>query len=58
LIDFLMPSTDSGVAIQFVAWTTITAIAVFLTRTNKDVRLLVIGLSVLVVGAMTVRAVH
>ncbi|GMQ94430.1 MAG: hypothetical protein BMS9Abin12_1920 [Acidimicrobiia bacterium] len=53
-----MPSTDSGVAIQFAAWATITASAVFFTRTNRDLRLLAIGLSALVAGAMTVRAVH
>jgi len=53
-----MPSTDAGVAAQFAGWAVISAGSLLATRNNRDVRLLIIGVSVLVLGVMTVRAVH
>ncbi len=58
MIDFLMPSTDAGVAVQFVGWAALSVGSLFATRRNRDLRLLAIGLSVLALGVMTVRAVH
>jgi len=58
LLDFLMPATDAGVAAQFAGWAGMSVVALIVTRHNRDLRLLAIGLSILVLGVMTVRAVH
>ncbi len=53
-----MPSTDAGVAVQFAAWVGLSVVTFVTTRNNSDLRLLAVGISVLVLGVMTVRAVH
>jgi len=58
LFDILLPSTDGGVALQFVVWLLASATALWFTRHNKDYRLLAIGLSLLTFGIMAVRAIH
>ncbi len=58
VFDFLMPSTDAGVAVQFAGWAVLSVGSLFATRRNRDLRLLVLGISILVLGVMTVRAVH
>jgi hypothetical protein len=58
VFDFLMPSTDAGVAAQFAGWAVVSVGSLYATRRNRDIRLLVVGLSILVLGVMTVRAVH
>ncbi|MEN8238222.1 MAG: hypothetical protein ABFR53_03360 [Actinomycetota bacterium] len=58
MLNFLLPTTDAGVAAQFAIWATVSLGGLIATRTNKDLRLLVIGLSVLVLGIMGVRVIH
>jgi uncharacterized membrane protein len=58
LLDFLLPSTDGGVAAQLAIWFVLSVVALWFTRHNKDFRLLAIGLSVLTFGIMAVRAIH
>jgi len=58
VLDFLLPTTDAGVAAQFAVWATVSLGGLIATRRNKDLRLLTIGLSVLVLGLMGVRALH
>lgn len=58
MLDLLLPSTDGGVAIQFVIWLALSAAALWFTRRHKDLRLLAIGLSVLTFGLLAIRAIH
>lgn len=58
MLDFFLPSTDAGVAIQFAVWLLLSATAFWYTRRNKDLRILAIGLSLLTFGVMAVRAIH
>jgi hypothetical protein len=58
VLDFLLPATDAGVAVQAAVWATVSVGGLIATRRNKDLRLLVIGLSVLILGLMGVRAIH
>lgn len=58
VIDLLLPTTDAGVAVQFASILLVGAVGVLLSRKHPDVRLLVIGLTVLSLALMTVRAVH
>jgi len=58
VLDLLLPSTDGGVAVQLAVWATISVGAILVSMRNKDLRLLVIGLSVLALGLMGIRAIH
>jgi len=58
VLDFLLPSTDAGVAVQFVAVIGIGTVGAFAARANRDLRLLIVGITILAVALMTVRAVH
>jgi hypothetical protein len=58
VLNFLLPTTDAGVAAQFAVWVTVSVGALIATRRNSDLRLLAIGLSVLVLGIMGVRVIH
>ena len=58
MLDFLLPTTDAGVALQLGLWATVTVVALAATRRSRDLRLLVIGLSILTVGLMGIRAIH
>ncbi|MEX2653563.1 MAG: hypothetical protein WD532_00880 [Acidimicrobiia bacterium] len=58
LIDFLLPTTDAGVAIQVVAILSISAIGLYLTRHHADARLLVTGATLLAVAFMALRTLH
>ena len=58
VIDLLLPSTDAGVAVQFALVASVGVAGVVLSRKHPDVRLLVIGLTVLVIALMAMRAVH
>ncbi len=54
----LLPATDAGVALQF-GVVLATGVAGFVvTRRNRDARLLVVGVTVLLVALMALRAVH
>ncbi|MFV9671644.1 MAG: hypothetical protein ACNYZH_00340 [Acidimicrobiia bacterium] len=54
----LLPATDAGVALQFGVVLTVGAAAFIVARRNRDVRLLVIGLTVLLVSLMALRSIH
>jgi hypothetical protein len=58
MLDLLLPGTDEGVAAQLAVWAIVSVGALILTRKNKDLRLLVIGLSILSLGLMGLRAIH
>jgi len=58
VLDLLLPSTDAGVAAQLAVWATVSVGGLIATRRKKDLRLLVIGLSLLVLGIMGIRAIH
>ncbi|MGI9529187.1 MAG: hypothetical protein ACR2NG_05700 [Acidimicrobiia bacterium] len=58
MIDFLLPSTDAGVAVQIGTWVLLAGIGIYATRRKPDARLLVIGVAVAGLGVMAVRAVH
>jgi hypothetical protein len=58
VLDFLLPTTDAWAITQFAVWATLSVAGLMATRKNKDLRLLVIGLSVLVLGLLGVRAIH
>jgi hypothetical protein len=57
-MDLLLPSTDAGVLVQVVGWVVVSGLGLYLTRNNKDLRLLVVGISILVLALMALRAVH
>jgi hypothetical protein len=50
--------TDGAVVVQLLTWAVLTAIALVISRKRPDLKILTIGLSVLVLGLMAVRAVH
>jgi hypothetical protein len=58
VIDFLLPATDAGVAVQFGVVIAVGLIGLLVTRKFQDLRLLVVGLTILLVSLMAVRAVH
>jgi hypothetical protein len=58
VLDLLLPTTDGGVGVQLIIWAVVSAIGLFATRSKKDLRLLVIGLSILTLGVMGIRAIH
>jgi len=58
VIDLLLPATDAGVAVQFGVVIAIGLIGLLVTRKFQDLRLLVVGLTILLVALMAVRAVH
>lgn len=58
MIDVLLPSTDGGVAVQLVLLVVFTGVGAYLTRRNRDLRILVVGVAVLILGLMAVRAIH
>jgi hypothetical protein len=58
MIDVLLPATDAGVALQFGLVLTAGTVGFVVTRRNRDVQLLVIGLTVLLVALMALRAIH
>jgi hypothetical protein len=58
MIDVLLPTTDAGVALQFAVVLTAGFVGVVATRRYRDLRLLVIGATVLLVALMALRSVH
>ena len=57
-MDLLLPATDAGVLTQLVLVVIVASVALVITRRNRDVRLAVVGLTVLTVSLMGLRAVH
>jgi hypothetical protein len=58
VIEVLLPATDAGVAFQFGLVLIAGVAGIVATRRNRDFRILVIGLTVLLVALMAVRAIH
>ncbi len=58
MIDVLLPRTDAGVLVQLVIATVVFAVLVWRFRRNRDARIFVVGLWVMAVGLMGVRALH
>jgi len=58
VIDLLLPKTDAGVAIQVILWAALLVGALFVTRKDKDLRLLAVGLGALTLGLLAARAIH
>jgi len=58
MIDALLPSTDAGVALQFAGVLVVGFASLIVVRRNRDVRILVIGATVLLIALMALRAVH
>ena len=58
MLDFLLPTTDAGVALQLGLWAAISVVALVATRKSRDLRLLAIGVSILTLGLMGIRAIH
>jgi hypothetical protein len=58
VIDLLLPATDAGVAVQFGVVIVVGLMGLLLARRHPDLRLLVVGLTILLVALMAVRAVH
>jgi hypothetical protein len=58
VIDVFLPRTDAGVAVQAAIWLLLTIVALYLSRRHAEIRLFVVGVSVLTLGLMAVRAVH
>lgn len=58
MIDVLLPATDAGVAFQFGVVLTAGVVGFVATRRNRDVRILVIGLTTLLVAVMALRSIH
>ncbi len=58
MIEVLLPRTDAGVLFQLVVTNAVFVLVVWRWWRNTDVRIFVIGLWVLTVSLMGVRALH
>lgn len=56
--ELLLPRTDGGVAVQAVALIVLFAVALVGVRDRPDARLVVIGLGVVTLGLVGLRAAH
>jgi hypothetical protein len=58
ILDLLLPATDAGVAAQLVVVFVVVAIALWRFWSNPEIRLLVVGSGIVVLGLMGLRALH
>lgn len=58
MVDLLLPTTDADADLQIVVAAVLGTLAIVAVRRNRDARLFAVGLTVLVVAVMAVRAVH
>jgi len=58
ILDLLLPATDAGVFVQFAVVGLILAAALWRFWSNPEVRLLVIGSGLVILGLMGFRALH
>lgn len=58
ILDLLLPKTDTAVLIQLVVVLVALGIALWRFWSNPDLRLLVIGTGLLVLGLMGLRTLH
>jgi MYXO-CTERM domain-containing protein len=57
-MDWLLPRTDAGVALQFAIFVAAALAGIVLVRRRREWLLLVVGLTVFGLGLLGVRAVH
>ena len=57
-MDLLLPRTDAGVVVQLAALAAVTGIAVWSLRAKPEARLVAIGIAVVVLSLIGVRALH
>lgn len=58
ILDLLLPTTDAGVAAQLALFFGVVVIALWRFWSNSEIRLLVIGSGIVILGLMGVRALH
>lgn len=58
MMELLLPRTDAGVAVQLAVAAVVFAVALFVVRRDRDVRLLVIGMAVMTAAWSGVRTLH
>lgn len=58
LLDLLLPTTDAGVLAQLIIFLATGTGLMWRFRKRPEARLMVVGLSLLGLGAMALRAVH
>jgi hypothetical protein len=58
ILDLLLPATDAGVAAQLAVVIVVVAIALWRFWSNPEIRLLVVGSGIVVLGLMGLRALH
>ena len=58
MIDILLPATDAGVVIQIVVVVSFTIAGLVLARSNRDLRIFTLGVGILFLALIAVRAVH
>jgi len=54
----LLASTSGSAPAQLVAWAIVSLIGIGIVRNNKDLRLLVFGVSFSAFGVLLIRAIH
>ena len=54
----LLPTTDAGVVLQVALVAVVTGLLVWRLRRDRDVTRLVVGVALLLLGAIAVRALH
>lgn len=57
-VDLLLPETDGGVLVQLLVLVGMIGLGLWLTRRNKDWRLVVIGVGLVGLGLIGFRALH
>jgi hypothetical protein len=58
VLDLLLPTTDAGVAVQFVAAGVVLAVVLWRFWSSPETRLVVIGSGLVILGLMGFRALH
>jgi hypothetical protein len=54
----LLASTARSAPAQLIAWAVLSILGIVLVRANKDLRLLVLGISFTALGILLIRAIH
>lgn len=58
MTEFLLPRTDAGVVVQALLVVGLIAVALWRSRHRPDLRLLAVGIGLMAVAAMGLRAAH
>ncbi|VAW06835.1 hypothetical protein MNBD_ACTINO02-1192 [hydrothermal vent metagenome] len=54
----LLASTSGSAPTQLIVWTIVSIIGIMSVRRNKDLRILVFGISFTALGVLLIRAIH